>query len=438
MKAFFGCLAPLAIFGALAWGVVWLLERRIDEKGAAVAGGVIAAGFLLIAVFAFIEIARRARELLLFRRGLSDEEPADGKRYAAIGPIEVTGRPLISPISRKPAVAYSYEISVGNRQWEGVALTSSRVQVGMQSVRLLALPTFDFPKARLEGKEAEQNAAAFCEEAEFKELEGTTVRQKLEAANAAYRDSDGVVRRDVGSGKPPSLKGAVMFEQVVQPGEEVCAIGTWSAADGGLVVNPRAWQSSIRLRKGRPEGAAGFFFSTFGRLVKAAIATGVVAIALLVLFTFIPLDDVEARHPEFVPSWMEVRLESLIDREVHPRIAAAGIAPLPDRTEVGVDVGRANGRIRAGGEEVAVTRAVATSAETGVRIELLDDVRPVGSLLVSTSGELLSGELLGLPIDVQAAAFRSLPTHQGKIAGRFNFYRQDLAARVRFHAELDL
>ena len=437
MKTALGCFASLALFAALAWGVVWIVERRIDEKGAAVAGGVIAAGFLLIAVFAFIEIARRARELLLYRRGLSDEEPADGERYAAIGPIEVTGRPLIAPISRKPAVAYSYEISIGNRQWTGVALTSSRVQVGMLSVRLLALPTFEFPKVRHEGREAEKNAAAYCEETEFEEFEGATARQKLEAVNAPYRDSDGVVRRDLGRGKPPALKGAVMFEQVVQPGEEVCAIGTWSAAHGGLVVDPRAWRSSIRLRKGRPEGFGGFFFSTVGRLVKAAIATCVVAIALLILFTLIPLDAVEARHPDFEPSWVEVRIESLIDREVHPRIAAAGITPLPKRTEVGVDVGRATGRIRFEGEEVAVTHAVATSAENGVQVELFGDARPVGWVLVSSSGELLSGELLGLPIDAQAAAFRSLPTHQGKIAGRFNFYRQDLAARVRFHAELD-
>jgi hypothetical protein len=345
MKTAFGCLAPLALFGALAWGVSWLVERRIEEQGAAIAAGVIAAGFLLVALGAFIEIARRARELLLFRHGLSEHEPVDGERYAAIGPIDVTGRSLISPITRKPAVAYSYEISVGNRQWEGLALTSSRVQVGMHSVRLLALPAFEFPKIRQEGRDAERNAAAFFEETEFEELEGTTVRQKLEAANAVYRDTDGVVRRDLGSGKPANLQGAVMFEQVVEPGEEVCAIGTWSAAHGGLVVDPRALRNSIRLRKGRPAGAAGFVFSSAGKLVKATIATGVVAIALLVLFTLIPLDAVEARRPDFAPSWMEVRIEALIDRELHPRIAAAGMAVVSARTESALEVGRATGRI---------------------------------------------------------------------------------------------
>jgi hypothetical protein len=310
----------------------------------------------------------------------------------------------------------------------------------MLSVRLLALPAFDFPKVRHEGRSAERNAAAFCQETEFKELQGTTMRQKQEAASIVYRDGDGMVRRDLGSGKPDNLQGAVMFEQVVEPGEEVCAIGTWSAAHGGLVVDPRAGRESIRLRKGRPSGAAKFFFSTFGRLVRATLATGVVAFALLVLFTLIPLDAVETRHPQFVPSWIEVRIESLIDREVHPRIAAAGMTPLPERGENGLEVGRATGRIRKGGEEVAVTRAVATSAEGGVRVEVFNGARPVGTLLVSSSGEWLGGELLGRPTHALGAsqrAFRSLPTHRGKIAGRLNFVEGDLAARIRFHAELD-
>jgi hypothetical protein len=42
-----------------------------------------------------------------------------------------------------------------------------------------------------------------------------------------------------------------------------------------------------------------------------------------------------------------------------------------------------------------------------------------------------------MPVEGSEASFRPLPTHRGKIAGRLNFAEGDLAARVRFHAELD-
>jgi hypothetical protein len=199
------------------------------------------------------------------------------------------------------------------------------------------------------------------------------------------------VRRDAGNARNTTLGGARLYEQLVEPGDVVSVVGTWSAARGGLIVEPGKGDS-LRLWKGKPPGLGSLAFFSVGDLLKAAIAFAVVLIPLAALHAFVSLDVVEGFRPDFQASWPEVRIESILDAELRPRIAAAGLGPVPE-----VDPGR-------------------------------------GLAAGEAQGRILAGDLAGRKIGVSRIpirAFTFAPLEDG-YAGRLNWYEEGLGVRVRF------
>jgi hypothetical protein len=139
----------------------------------------------------------------------------------------------------------------------------------------------------------------------------------------------------------------------------VSVVGTWSAARGGLIVEPGKGDS-LRLWKGKPPGLGSLAFFSVGDLLKAAIALAVVLIPMAALHAFVSLDVVEGFRPDFQASWPEVRIESILDAELRPRIAAAGLGPVPEVDPGrGLAAGEAQGSILAGdlaGRKIGVSR----------------------------------------------------------------------------------
>jgi hypothetical protein len=349
----------LVLWVVLAGAVAFVVERRIGRHAPAVFACAVA-GF--IALLGFTHLARfrsRLSELWLIRKGMSGDEPTEGERFAAIGPITpVGGTRLVSPVTRTPAVAYSYLIA---GKWLGVALVPSSIRSGAHSIRLLGFPQLAFPNVRVTGEAAVRHAEEYVRTTEFpKEV----------------NKDDGTVRRDQGpSTKPHSLKRAIFYEQVVKPGDTVCAIGTYSAARGTL--------SSVRLEKWEP-GRMMFsrVFALGGSLMNAAVMLALVAAALTALYAFIPLNAPK-------PSWFEVRFEDLLDEHVRQPIFRADLLPIP-RVEAGTILvpGEARGRIRTSAGEANITRANAKVSEGGLEIFLYEGDNQVAVLNVSRSGEL--------------------------------------------------
>lgn len=229
--------------------------------------------------------------------------------------MPTSAQPLVSPLTRVPAVAYKYEIrSMGKNDailFEGFALTPSAIQSGQRSIRLLAYTDLQIPKDYSRRGNVIRNAEEYIRKTAFREPSLGTLRAER---RAALKDDDGSVRTDQRnmSGEP-DLEHVFFMEQIVKPGDLVCAIGRYSRPRGGLLPDPDAPLHQVTLKLGEPESfprrAIGAIFGTF---ISGVIFLAIAIAGLLALFTFVPLEATEEMAPEMKTSWLEVRPETTI------------------------------------------------------------------------------------------------------------------------------
>ena len=419
MRALRNCLLWLALYALLAWAITYAVERRTGVRELAIPAGVILGFFAFIALGYLAKVGSRFLELLLVWRAINDGEPADGARVAAIGPITPLTTTLTSPLTRTPAVAYTYSIYSGSHEkWEGVALVPSAIRSGSRSIKLLALPQLDFKKEHVSGEVALRNAAEYIRKTEF---------HVPKDRRAIYTDDDGAVRQDVGRRSDvPALQSALMTEQVVKPGEEVCAFGRYSEQRGGLVVDERAPLHSVRMVKSAPSLLmAGRAWAMFTNLIGAAISIAIVAIALTALYAVVPLEVVAQ------PSWAEIRIESLLDDRVRPRVARyASMLPVSAELGSGLVAGEARGRIKTASGEIAITRAATERTDEVIEVALFNRDRIVAILMMDQSGRLLATELLSKNVQVPASKFTSRRIGN-ELAGRLSWVEGGIHAVFR-------
>src|SRR5688500_7940302 len=87
MKALRGCFTWLALYALVSLALALVVERRIGERGPAIAAGLVAGAVASVAFSHLFAFARSLRELMVIRKAQGGEEPEDGKLFAAIGPI---------------------------------------------------------------------------------------------------------------------------------------------------------------------------------------------------------------------------------------------------------------------------------------------------------------------------------------------------------------
>lgn len=87
MKAVRGCLTWLALYALVSMALAVVVERRIGERGPAIAAGLVAGAIASVAFSHLFAFVRSLRELMLIRKAQAGAEPEDGTLYAAIGPI---------------------------------------------------------------------------------------------------------------------------------------------------------------------------------------------------------------------------------------------------------------------------------------------------------------------------------------------------------------
>lgn len=171
MKTARGCLLWFAVYALLAFAVAYAVERRIGRHAPALFGCAIAAFVAWVGVSHLAKFGSKIGELLLIRRGINGDEPQEGKRFAAIGPINpIGGTRLLSPISRTPAVAHSYLIGgnfAGTIRWKGNALIPSAIRCGAHSIRILSKAELHYPTQRLSDEAATRHAEEYVRTTDF-------------------------------------------------------------------------------------------------------------------------------------------------------------------------------------------------------------------------------------------------------------------------------
>jgi hypothetical protein len=405
MRVLRNCLIWLALYAILAIAITWAVERRIGAREPAIAAGVIGGFFAWLSLGYLAKVGSKFAELWLLWRGMNGAEPTDGARFAAIGPITPLGSAVTSPLTRTPAVAYAYTILSGTQEkWEGVALVPSAIRTGAQSIKLLALPELDFKKERITGEAALRNAAEYIRTTEFKVPDAANIRAAFKDFREVYADDDGAVRQDIGRRVDvPALHNVFMVEQVLKPGQEVCAFGRYSAQRSALVVDPAAPLHAVRIVKSAPSALiAGRAWAMVTNLIAALITLAIVVLALTALYAIVPLDVV------MQPSWTEIRIEKILDEHVRPRIATYA-SMLPVNMELGsfLSAGDARGRIKAGNGELPITRAGAEPGDETIEVALFSGDKIVVIMTMDRAGRLLATKLLSKTVQVPPSDFVS-------------------------------
>jgi hypothetical protein len=197
---------------------------------------------------------------------------------------------------------------------------------------------------------------------------------------------------------------------VLRPDEEVCALGYYSASEGGLTHEPNTLVPSLKIMNGDPHAIRRRLVRrSIGNILGGLFFVALAVAGVLALYINIPLEAAEQMSPNRTTWWWEVRLERLIARH-HPN----------ESTPTMLDSGEARGRIVVGDREVRPT----TATMTGNTI----DIDNGAAIATIDSDRLTHLELLGKTIE--GAEFENL----GGGEGRITYLGDDAKCRIAFKA----
>jgi len=292
-----GCFVTLLILVALIGGYWYLLHGHIEPPALWWSVG-IASFFMWISTGALRTAAMAARDASRVSSqssfaGFSGEELTDGETVTIVGRVRALGSPLRTPFSDQPAVLYSYEIehisqdresTSTAKDYSGFALAPTAIDSSRGSINLLGFPLLEgFPKTTLDTDTARQNAAAYIASTAFTDMQGFHPGQIYQQIRDVLTDDDGHLRKDWKMTEDRDLSDKSLTEQIVAPGEQVCVIGSWSAAKHGLV--PGGTDGVIQLLRGDPQKVGSNLWgkcirNVIGGLIVAAIVNGGVYVLL--------------------------------------------------------------------------------------------------------------------------------------------------------------
>ena len=278
-----GCGGWFVVYLVLAAGLTAFFNQRFP--GAAelasdaprlelVAGaGLVGGLFVLFAFSMFASAWAVLREQGQLDRAWEGTLPADGGHGVFYGPIHRDGPPLTAPASGRQCLLYRYQVThvePGQRvrrgetasnqtrtvvDAEGFALTPSTISTASGSLKLLTIVEPEFEPERFTLDQVRGNLEAYLARTT---LTGSgSLDTDLPAAERLLKDTDGAVRYDRGTARFDPARSYTVTEHVVQGDDYVCAFGTYSAEQGGIVSDPGSAEViPARLRKGPIESVS--------------------------------------------------------------------------------------------------------------------------------------------------------------------------------------
>src|SRR3954452_1297000 len=283
-----GCFISLLILGACFASYWYVLHGHVEPPAFWWATGV-ASFFMWISVSSLQGAFTTARDAMRVSSessfgGYGGEQFEDDAIVTVVGHIRAVGSPLRAPFSGKSAVLYNYDIehiaqahdgTSEIKDYSGFALAPCAIDSPHGSVRILGFPMLEgFPKTSYDTAEGRKNAAAYLHATELKDMQGFHPGTIFHEVKELLTDDDGQFRKDWKMTEDRDLSDKQLREQVVAPGDQVCAIGRWSAAKHGVIPPPG---SVIRLLQGDPQKiVSGLWRKTIGNLIGALIVAAIV------------------------------------------------------------------------------------------------------------------------------------------------------------------
>jgi hypothetical protein len=283
-----GCFISLLILAA-CFGSYWYVLHGHVEPPAFWWATSVASFFMWISLSTFQGAFTSARDAMRVSSessfgGFGGEQFADDAIVTVVGHIRTAGSSLRAPFSGKPAVLYSYDIDHISRSadgtsqtkdYSGFALAPCAIDSPHGSVRIFGFPMLEgFPKIAYDSDEGRKNAAAYLDATAQTDMQGFHPGTIFHEMKDLLTDEDGQFRKDWKMTEDRNLSDKNLSEQVVAPGDQVCAIGRWSAAKHGLLP-PHG--GVIRLLQGDPQKiVTGLWRKTAGNVIGALIVAAVV------------------------------------------------------------------------------------------------------------------------------------------------------------------
>jgi hypothetical protein len=283
-----GCFISLLILAACFGGYWYVLHGHVEPPAFWWATGV-ASFFMWISVSTLQGAVTSARDAMRVSSessfgGYGGEQFEDDAIVTVVGHIRAVGSTLRAPFSGNAAVLYNYDIDHISRSddgtseakdYSGFALAPCAIDSPHGSVRILGFPMLEgFPKKSYSTEEGRRNAAAYLEATPLKDMQGFHPGTIISEIKELLTDDDGQFRKDWKLTEDRDLSDKQLREQTVAPGEQVCAIGRWSAAKHGLIPPAGA---VIRLLQGDPQKiVSGLWRKTIGNIIGALIVGGLV------------------------------------------------------------------------------------------------------------------------------------------------------------------
>jgi hypothetical protein len=283
-----GCFISLLILAACFGSYWYVLHGHVEPPVFWWATGV-ASFFMWISVSSFQGAITSARDASRVSSessfgGYGGEQFADDEMATVVGHIRAVGSSLRAPFSGNAAVLYSYDIdhiSSGPKDtsnvmdYSGFALAPCAIDSPHGSVRIFGFPMLEgFPKKSYNTEEGRKNAAAYLESTTQKDMQGFHPGTIFHEIKELLTDDDGQFRKDWKMTEDRDLTDKHLREQMVAPGDQVCAIGRWSEAKHGLIPPPGG---VIRLLQGDPQKiVSGLWRKCIGNLIGALIVAAVV------------------------------------------------------------------------------------------------------------------------------------------------------------------
>lgn len=303
-----GCLLVVGVLaGAFAAWAVLLFTRApgVDSVEVLVLSGLAA----LMTAGTFLALRRAfglGADEAAIRRALRGEPLEDGRRGAALGELRPCepDEALAAPFSGKPALAYEYEVhrqeewfseerGTGGatrqvrQQRRAVALAGHarlpcEVRTVHGGVRVVTRPVLDLAATDVDGEEARERARRFVEETTFETVAPERLVAELKESLGDFTSADAPRRRDTRREEAVAdLAGWTLSEKVVSPGQQVCVVGDYSVAAGGLAGRSASW-APVHLRIGEPGSSVEEVRGSRGCLLVAAGVLVLLQLLLLV------------------------------------------------------------------------------------------------------------------------------------------------------------
>ncbi|MGZ5492587.1 MAG: hypothetical protein ACXW3E_03450 [Thermoanaerobaculia bacterium] len=436
------CLPWLAAYAVMAVAIGLIVHRRLPLANAALPAAIFGGLAAWLGLGFFAGIRQKLAERSMISRARSGDAPRDGERIAAIGRISPNGSALVSPLSGRACVAYKYEVRSGGKNdhchYEGFALTPSSIQTQAGSIRLLAYPELKVAPLVVPNAEAIPKFDEYLRTTEFREPSIANIKAAWADMIALFNDDDGSIRTDQRTTSNTVDLSRVRFvEWLLQPGDQICAIGHYSAQRGGLIPDRQNPLQQVTIRKGEPDSFGGKSIAgAIGYFIGGTIFLGGAIVGLIALLVMVPLAASEAMAPERKVWWPEVRLERVIEKKLRVPLRQAGM--LNDGTVVTtLPMNVARGQLKTGGgeEELRSVTAGAKSDVTTIEInngevvlEIDQKNRPVR---LSFRGQEIPATALAEHLDLE------ITENSGEeVAGRLTFIGEGgmPSCRVSFRA----